>query len=230
MVSLQLLIAIQTCAQNKTIIQLIHKVGNEPLFLQKEYTNSLGEVYTINRFKYYISNIRLQHSNQQITNLSNQYFLIDEADSNTKKIVLSINASDITSISLMIGVDSLHQVTGVHTGSLDPKNGMFWTWNTGYVMAKLEGQSASAKVAGNIFSHHVGGYKSSENTARAIVLNTTETISKQRQIIRINVDINKWFHSAHAISITNNPICHSTGKLAMQLADNYATMFTISTE
>ena len=112
-------------------------------------------------------------------------------------------------------------------GSLDPMHGMFWTWNSGYIMAKLEGVSSAAKVPGNLFSYHVGGFKTGESALRFVRLNIGENIKTNHLNIVIEADINKWFQSAHTIKITEHPICHSPGNLAMQIADNYATMFKI---
>ena len=50
-----------------------------------------------------------------------------------------------------------------------------------------------------------------------------------KNLITIEADINKWFQSTHTIKISQHPICHSPGELAMQFADNYANMFSIST-
>ena len=41
---------------------------------------------------------------------------------------------------LYLGVDSVLNYNGVHEGALDPINGMYWTWQTGYIHCKLEGK------------------------------------------------------------------------------------------
>ena len=48
--------------------------------------------------------------------------------------------------------------------------GMFWTWNSGYIYARLEGQSDSAKAPAHRFTWDIGGYKAAANAAREIVL------------------------------------------------------------
>ena len=44
----------------------------------------------------------------------------------------------------------------------------------------------------------------------------------------IVADILKWFDGVHPLKISQSPTCHQAGKLAMQLADNYSTMFSIT--
>jgi hypothetical protein len=47
-------------------------------------------------------------------------------------------------------------------------------------------------------------------------------------VIVIDADLLKWFNAQHTISITQSPLCHQPGRLAMQLADNYSHMFTVA--
>jgi hypothetical protein len=99
---------------------------------------------------------------------------------------------------------------------------MFWTWNTGYIFAKLQGISPNANAPGHRFSYHIGGYKKNEAADRLVQLNVSNTIN-----ININVNIDKWFKAAYDMPIVQHMFCHEPGKLAMQFADNYANMFTI---
>jgi hypothetical protein len=105
-------------------------------------------------------------------------------------------------------------------------NGMYWTWNSGYIFAKLEGQSDSSKAASNYFNYHIGGYKHFENAIQTIYLKVVkpqETIHK----IVIDVDVLKWFNGKHSIAINKIANCVQPGNLAKQIAENYATMFSI---
>lgn len=72
------------------------------------------------------------------------------------------------SITFLIGVDSLHNVSGAQTGALDPVNDMFWTWNSGYVMAKLEGNSSSSPQMNQKFEYHIGGYSGKHNVVKKL--------------------------------------------------------------
>jgi hypothetical protein len=214
-------------AQQTITLQFRNTIGNEVLQLGKIYKNSFGEDLAVNRFKYYISNIRLIDAKGKFTDTYNNYYLIDEADITSKTITLTTSAKEITGIEFLLGVDSSKNVNGVETGALDPLNGMFWTWNSGYIMAKLEGISTVAKVPGNLFSLHVGGFRNGENTARKILLTVDRQMPMNISFFVIQADINKWFQSVNSLKIAEHPICHSPGNLAIQLADNYATMFKI---
>ena len=216
-------------AQQKLTLQFKNMVGDEVLELGKPYKNPFGEDMVINKFKYYVSNIFLLDNQGKSTKISSDYFLIDEADSTSKSIQLPINIPQIKAIYFLLGVDSIRNVSGVQTGALDPMNSMFWTWNSGYVFAKLEGVSKAAKVAGNLFSWHVGGFRYNENALRVVRINIGNNVKTKNLVINIASDINQWFEAKQNLKISQHPICHSPGELAMKFADNYATMFSIST-
>jgi hypothetical protein len=128
-----------------------------------------------------------------------------------------------------VGVDSILNTTGIQTGVLDPAIGMFWTWRTGYIMAKMHGVSPQANTAGNRFSYEVGGFQSPYNAVRTIVLELP-TIREKNNPLTIHTNLAQWFNGKHTISIASNPNCHNAGKLSMQLADNYESMFIIYTK
>lgn len=212
-------------------VQIIfqNKIDTAPLELDQSYTNFFGELYTVTKLKYYISGIRLNGKKEnQFQEYSDDYFLVNEEDPDSKYISLISYLDTITSISFRIGVDSLQNVSGVQTGALDPARGMFWVWNTGYIMAKLEGVSSFANTPGQSFSFDVGGYKTNENTVRDITLYIDPSATKDLTAIKINADISKWFYAVHPVKISSTPFCHAPGSLAMQMADNYSTMFTIA--
>ena len=57
-------------------------------------------------------------------------------------------------VRLMLGVDSLTNASGVHCCALDPANGMYWSWQSGYIQFKLEGKDKS----GQALNLHLGGF------------------------------------------------------------------------
>lgn len=220
-------------------IHFRHKVGGRELKLFDEtYTNGFGEPITITRFKYYVSHLRVTGQDRKEIVVSDRSYLIDEADSSSKTLALLCPVAVIRSISFELGVDSLLNTTGVGTGDLDPLKGMFWTWNSGYIFAKLEGRSDSSHAPAHYFNWDIGGYRSPANASRTITL----TIPVQRHIpeidhksgpatdpvLFIDADLLKWFDGRRPLKISQHPLCHQPGELAMQIADNYSVMFSIT--
>lgn len=208
-------------------IRFNFRFGTQAFMDGQTFTTIEGEKLTINRFQFYVSGINAITSIGDTIQLSTEYFLINVADSSSNIIRLKRPKSSIQKIIFTIGVDSVSNVSGIQTGSLDPSLGMFWTWRSGYIMAKMEGVSEQANTAGKRFTHDVGGFQYPYNTVRQIVLNILEQANLLTGIT-VDTDMQKWFNGKHSIKIANNPVCHTPGKLAMQLADNYATLFTLA--
>ena len=219
----------QTNKQASKAYSLIFQtsVDSLPFAFDSTYQNHSGETFKVRRFAYYISHIRFVYEDGKTVSLHQSPHLVNEADSNSQQLQISAPKGNITSVQFLLGIDSATNVSGVQSGDLDPTKGMFWIWNTGYIMAKLEGSSTASKAPGKQYSYDIGGYKPGENVSREINLPLSSITNYQPSTFIITADINKWFSGKNEIKISEQPMCHSPGKLAVQVADNYATMFTI---
>jgi hypothetical protein len=202
-------------------------VDSMPVQLETVYKNPFGEDYSIRMFKYYISNIAIGKADGKTVHFDGSY-LVNEADSSTKTISLNLPATGLTSISFLLGVDSTRNVTGVQTGDLDPIKGMFWTWNSGYIMAKLEASSSVSTAPNNSVSYHIGGFRTGQQTARTITIPLQGGEGKKVNEIIIAANVNNWFSGVHNLPITEHSVCTTPGNLATQYADNYAKMFRLA--
>jgi hypothetical protein len=209
-------------------ISFVHTVNHVPLLLDSvTYTNPFAENYTVSKFKYYISNFFLVADKKNIV-VKESYYLVDEKDTLTKSILLKVPAGNYDSLSFLLGVDSLKNVSGAQTGALDPTNDMFWTWNTGYVMAKLEGNSPASTVVNNKVEYHIGGFAGADNVLKKITLPLTVNINKDTVTeIIIEADINNWWQMPNDILIAANAVCTNPGALAKKIAANYSKMFSV---
>jgi hypothetical protein len=213
-------------------ITFVNTVKGKPLELHTgNYTNPFGETYSVTKFKYYISNISLVKG-KAVFFEPESYHLVDESNADALHFSFALSAGNYTSLNFMLGVDSLHNVSGAQTGALDPLNDMFWTWNSGYVMAKIEGRSPQSKVVNNKLEFHIGGFMGENNVLKNItlsfpagkMLNIQE--GKTSEII-IEADINTWWQQPNDIKIIEHAVCSTPGVLAKKIADNYSKMFRI---
>ncbi len=205
--------------------------GSKIIFRDSTYTNAFQEKYIITKLRYYVTNISLQRDMFSAKE-ENSYHLIDESIPESQTVNFSIPEGDYNAINFLLGVDSLHNVSGAQTGDLDPTKDMFWTWNTGYVMAKMEGNSNSSKEANNKFEFHIGGFSGPYNVLKQEHLNFPGNKSinfsegKTYGII-IDADINTWWQNPNDIKISEHAIITTPGKNALAISDNYANMFQI---
>jgi len=212
----------------------VHVVGTRPFALDSSYYNAFGEPYTVNKLRYYISHITFKSSLREVRTVTiDTAFLIDEMKPYSKQIALPVPRGNYTHVSFLLGVDSIKNVSGAQSGALDPLLDMFWTWNTGYVMAKLEGSSPVSKLPHHVIEYHIVGFSWKYNVLKNIVLNDPDgkVISidgtRNTQIV-IETNVNAWFNGAHEIKIANDPACTSIGELAKKISENYSNMFIVS--
>ena len=221
-------------ADHTVTIQFKPVVDGDSLEFGTSYQNSVGEQYTISNFKFYLCQVDLINTNLGTSYRMNKddYFLVNFANPGSTKIILKALSSSYNRIAFTVGVDSIRNVSGAQTGALDPANGMFWTWNTGYIMAKLEGNSPVSNQPNHVFEYHIGGFAGSDNvvekTTLSFPLNATFDFQKGRSThMTIAANANDWFGGTGQISIANSPVCTTPGILAKRVASNYLGMFEV---
>lgn len=214
-------------------ITFVNKVNGNPMVLNtKAYTNPFNETFTITKFKYYISNVSLGGSGNTTVLEKNSYHLVDESVPASLTFSFDAGVTTYAHLVFMLGVDSIRNVSGAQTGALDPLNDMFWTWNSGYIMAKIEGDSPQSNVVGNKIEYHIGGFSGPNNVLKTINLSfpaDKQAIVKPGQTseIIIEADLNTWWQTPNDIKIVDNPVSTFPGALSRKIADNYSKMFSI---
>lgn len=195
------------------------------------YQNAFGEDFTVSTFKYYIHDIELVNLDSgRSSGAIDKYFLVDLADTNSAKLELDVPSYKYNYIAFTLGVDSALNVSGAQTDALDPARGMFWTWTTGYIMAKLEGTSPVSTAPANSFMYHIGGFTQAESVIKKIILPLGEEVDMQSgktTEIQVTADAYAWFNDPHDIRISDHAGVMEAGTLAQQIADNYAKMFMV---
>jgi len=214
-------------------VRMSHFAAAEKLVAGGLYKNSYGEAYTIDRLKYYISGIKLISTDgNAVMESGDPCYLVYSDDELSGTITFEVSEGRYSAISFLLGVDSLYNVSGAQTGALDPVNGMFWTWNTGYVILKIEGKSPVSTLPGHLIEYHLGGFKGPDKVARRITLpfphGHINVIQTKSVAIDVKVDINSFFSGTHELPIRIHPACTMAGGLARQYAENYATAFSIA--
>ena len=213
-------------------LNLHHYVGEKQLVLDDStYFNSLNQSFTISKFNYYIGQIHLTKSDGKEVVLEDYYFISeDEEKTASKKINLDkIPPGEYSSMSFIIGVDSLHNCSGAQSGDLDPINAMFWTWNTGYIFMKLEGKSKFSTATGNNLEYHIGGYKQPTNSIRKITVPFEKPLLVENKLmteLNMKVDVSEILKFPTEIDFSKTPTINTVLNAAI-IADNYVDMFSL---
>jgi hypothetical protein len=166
----------------------------------------------------------------------NTYFLIDAKKTENVISFDNIDCGRYMSISFDLGVDSIDNCSGAQDGALDPLNDMFWTWNSGYVFFKLEGNSPNSNADLNRIQLHLGGYKNEDNIYTQILLscdslnNLSNAIiihpgKETAIVIELNMD-NFWQKDINN-PISEMSVCMSPGRTAKKIAQRFVKLFSI---
>lgn len=216
-------LAFNLMAQSKLQIKLVHQVDSQELNIPSpSYSNNFNQDFILTKFKYYVGNVEL-HSEKDTIQLD-KYFLIDDIDSLSKIIEVKLKKNTTyNQLQFTLGVDSIDNCSGVQSGALDPMNGMFWSWNTGYIFFKLEGRSKFSSAPGKFLEYHIGGFKEPINCIRTISLPIEVCESGELFVI---ADISRFLSYPTPISFEELPVVMDVLN-AETIADNYQQMFSI---
>lgn len=214
-------------------VNIAHVVDGTPLALNTAtYVTAGSDTFSVKLFKYYLTNISLTNDAGQTIAVPGSYYLVDEEVPASKAIILqNVPVGDYKAISFLIGVDSTKNVSGAQAGVLDPVYGMFWDWNSGYIMAKMEGYSPQSGSNIKDLSFHIGGFNGPNRGVRHINLNfpmNAHVHAEHQSQVNMSGDLAKWFSGANNISFVNTYFVGNISAKSRSIADNYAYMFTVT--
>jgi hypothetical protein len=207
--------------------------GSNALLLSSSgyYLTANNDSLSVDIYKYYVSNFQLVKEDGSLHPFPESYFLIDAGKPSSLTPVLNnIPPGNYTGIRFLLGVDSTRNVSGAQTGALDPANGMFWTWSTGYIMAKLEGSSPQSGAGNKSVVLHIGGFSGKNSALKNIELLFPSKVTindKSKPIITIKSDILEWFKSPDIIDLADIYNTMLPGSSSKSIAANYADMFSL---
>lgn len=210
-------------------VEMHHTVDHEDMEFGKWYLNPASDSFKVSKFNYYISNIVLVADNGNDFVQPESYHLIRHASNNSFSVNGIPGDRKFSKIRFLVGVDSLRNTSGAQTGALDPVHGMFWSWNSGYIFLKLEGESPLSGAASKAITFHVGGFTEPNKTQRSVELALPQPlqVGSNGATLKLMVDVNEMFKDPEIISFNEFYYQMSPGPGAKKLADNYADMFSV---
>jgi hypothetical protein len=239
--------AIPTTQTSTIAISFNHFIADSLLVLNtKNYSNSIEQNFTVDKFNYFISNIILEKTDgsNYIVPQDSCYFLIKTSNKASQNIsIKNIPVGNYRKISFIIGVDSARSCmpASARTGALDvgaAAADMYWTWNTGYIFLKLQcmpiipkGGDSSVVIP---YVYHIGGYgglnNPTLNNIRLVNLNFGENLNlianSTTAKINIKADALKVIEGSTQVNLNSTPTVMLT-PFSANIANNYQNMFSI---
>lgn len=213
-----LFMASRVMAGDSTRIQIKPTFLGSKLVLDSSYSLA-GNALSIETFKCYLSQVCLIKNGQPVWEETNSYHLLDA--NAPQSLSWNINLPDqlqYDAIQFNLGIDSLTNISGAMGGELDPTNGMYWTWQSGYINFKLEGYSPQCTSRNHAFQFHLGGYLPPSQSLQTIRLTTSPT----QTTLQIGMDLGAFLKE---IDLSKQHTLMSPGPAAQALSQRVARIF-----
>lgn len=195
-------------------------MANEDLVLDKLYILN-GDSIKINQVKLFISDMSFYLDDTLVYALKKKHHLFDLSQPSTIRLSEKLASPKMYNrVKFNIGIDSLTNVSGAIEGDLDPTNGMYWTWQSGYINFKLEGTSSICPTRHNKFQWHIGGYLSPFNTLKEVVLKDAKTTNE----VNIEIHIGELLQS---FDLAQTHQIMSPNARAVEIANRLASIFKL---
>lgn len=194
---------------------------NRPLVLNQMYV-SKRDTLQISTVKFYLSNIEFLYTDGTSFAEKNSYHLIDVSEKKSMDFKLHCQKNkSLSKVRFSIGIDSLTSKSGALAGDLDPSNGMYWAWQSGYINMKIEGKSNRCTTRKNQFHFHLGGYLKPYYALRTVEIPIKEQLYDANQL-QLIMDLSSFFDT---IDLKETNTVMSPSKKAMDLADLTTLLF-----
>ncbi|MEM7658875.1 MAG: MbnP family protein [Bacteroidota bacterium] len=175
---------------------------------------------TFHAVKWYVGQFTFWKGEEILSKRDHSYHLLDVEVAESLFIPLAGGwPEEADRLRFTLGVDSLTSASGVYGGDLDPMHGMYWTWQSGYIHAKVEGESPACPARKNRFQFHLGGYQAPFPASREIEVSLP---AKGRGRLVLALD-----QFLQAIDLATTYQVMSPGDAAMELADELSHAFSI---
>lgn len=192
-------------------------IDGKELLQDRKVVRNERDSLQIHQLKFYISNIQFLLDDSIVFTESNSYHLIDfEMPSSASLSIKTLPSISYNSIRFYLGIDSLTNVSGALGGELDPTHGMYWTWQSGYINFKMEGQVSRKEELTKEFQFHIGGYQQPFNALQKVELDVHEADIKLLLNLNPFLKLINLSHDHHIMSPSNKAV-----ELAAALGKNF---------
>lgn len=178
-----------------------------------------GDTLTFQTFKFYVTNLKFKDASGNWWAEPNSHHLVcASCPGNSTFTIDNVPAADYVAMEYTMGVDSATNVSGVYDGDLSLGTGMYWDWNSGFIMIKAEGLSPNSST--NAFAIHLGGFKGSENIVTVkqadFGSNKLSVDGGNAHTVKMIANPAKLWHNAPGVSTRST--VHMPGAAAVEMA------------
>ena len=212
--------------------------GNDLVLEVANAANANGEVLTISRFNYIVSNFRLVNKEgvEYTFPKDEGYFIINQEEESDNIALPEIPAGEYTTLKFGIGVDQEKYLQGAEGQgdflTLAEENNMMWSWQAGYKFLNFEGTFTSETITEPTnFKIHMGSHGSSLDNYKEVSLSLPTNVRVGDGVdsnIHLKIDASKILVGATtSIALTEKSVIMVDEVKSPQIAVNTSQMFVV---
>jgi hypothetical protein len=183
-----------------------------------------SDTITVHTLRFYLSNIVFLNNGAPVFSEKNSHHLLDLETESAPGVRVDLPAGTVsfTEIQFDLGIDSLANTAGAMGGDLDPTNGMYWAWQSGYINVKIEGVSPRCPARNHEFQFHLGGYLPPFQSVQTVRLPVPKT-----QNLLVDFDLTTFFEQ---VDWAKKSGIMSPGAEAKRLSEVLSKAFSVHVE
>jgi len=211
--------------------------GNDLILGAKNSANVNGEVLTVTRLNYIVSNFSLidADGNEFIFPKDDSYFLISQENDIKDVLLPEIPAGEYTTLRFGVGVDQEKYLQGADGQgdflALAEDNEMMWSWQAGYKFLNFEGNFTSETITeATDFKIHMGSHGSSLDNYKVVTLSLPNPIKVSDEMdanIHLKIDASKILIGTTSIQLSEKAVIMVDEIKSPQIAVNTTEMFAV---
>lgn len=204
---------------NSVQVRIVPVFDGKPIELDSvSYAIRAKDSVKFSSLRFYISAVQLFQDSSLVKSEENSFHLVDITNPESMQFLIPVT-KEFNTLQFNLGLDSLVNVSGVRGGVLDPTQGMYWTWQSGYINFELTGVSPNCPEPRHAFDFHLGGYQYPFKTIQVIRSRTG-----QNKTILVSLEIRKFISE---IDLQNKNHVMSPGADAVKLCSLLGSCFFI---
>jgi hypothetical protein len=186
-------------------LAISHTFGNMPLTLNQPYFNTGRNDIRFTNIQYFVSDLKLQKMDGSWLTVPFYAMFTAQSQESAQVNIANIPKGNYKGVGFSIGVDSIanHSDPAIwpngHPLSIMEGGAMHWSWNSGYIFIKVEG---NYKIDGNPdggFAYHIG-----RDDLRVDIRqeNIQLDLNASGNTVQFSLDLQTFFDSPNSFTIT----------------------------
>ena len=197
-------------APGSVTLRFDHQVAGQPLrTYELRYTNAAGNLYSVSKLAYYVSDVRLRRGDGSEFVVGAVHYCNAESISTRDFALGDVPDGTYTALVFTFGLNEARNVTGGLPSSL--WHDMAWpeTWGGGYHYMQMEGRYADSTGSASIgYATHTGRRRLASDPAPYHHFFTVTlplaplVVQRDAWRIGLTMDIDEWYRGPHVYDLT----------------------------